>query len=229
MAASCPICEQRRGKRFCPGLPHSRWRGGAETICALCCGEQREVAIDCPSDCPFLVAAHRYEATRAAAKRRSRGAAPAEIPFPRVALDEDFLEEKQHLIAGLSLFLVRYAGEHREVHDAELLAALDALARSYQTLDSGVYYEQPPANPAARELFTAARSYLEQFGQEQQQRVGMSLRPGEVLRALVFLLRLGQLEGSRRPLSRRFLGFLRAQLPAEAASAREPRLIVPGS
>lgn len=151
------------------------------------------------------------------------------MPFPQVAIDQDFLEEKQHLIAGLSLFLVRYAGEHREVRDGELLAALEALARSYQTLDSGVYYEQPPENPGARSLYAAAQSYLTQFGQEQQQRVGTSLRPAEMLRALVFLLRLGQLEGNGRPLSRRYLGFLRAQLPADATSPREPRLIVPGS
>ena len=40
---SCPICEKRPAKRFCPAK--------GEKICAICCGEGREVTIDCPMDC----------------------------------------------------------------------------------------------------------------------------------------------------------------------------------
>ena len=43
---SCAICEIRKEKRFCPAV-HGR-------ICPQCCGEQREVTLDCPSDCPYL-------------------------------------------------------------------------------------------------------------------------------------------------------------------------------
>src|ERR1700690_4136512 len=43
---SCAICEERKEKRFCPAV-HGR-------ICPQCCGEQREVTLDCPSDCPYL-------------------------------------------------------------------------------------------------------------------------------------------------------------------------------
>jgi len=50
---SCPICEKRKSARFCPAK--------GEKICAVCCGTEREVTIDCPSDCSYLVAAHRYE------------------------------------------------------------------------------------------------------------------------------------------------------------------------
>lgn len=223
MASQCPICAKRRGKRHCPGLARSRWRGDVQTICAQCCGEQREVAIDCPADCPYLVAAHRYEAERPAAP-------PAELAFPQVALDRDFLDEHQHLIAALGLFFCRFAADQKDVCDADLLAALDALVRGYQTLESGLYYEQPPEAPAARALYAAARDFLEQYSQQHQQERGASLRPGEVLRALVFLRRLGQRESNGRPLTRTFLSFLRAQLPAEAQatpSAGSP-LIVPG-
>ncbi|MFQ5818139.1 MAG: hypothetical protein ACE5H2_09340, partial [Terriglobia bacterium] len=69
MAKSCPICQTRRAKRFCPGLSTSRWAGPAtgeagtgESICAPCCGAEREVTIDCPSTCSYLIAARRYEA-----------------------------------------------------------------------------------------------------------------------------------------------------------------------
>ena len=57
----------------------------------------------------------------------------------------------------------------------------------------------------------------------------LELRPGEVLRAVVFLRRLGDLEGNGRPRSRRFLGFLRGQLPTEATAPSTPRLIIPGA
>ena len=220
---SCPICAKRRGKRHCPGLARSRWAAKTETICAQCCGEQREATIDCPLDCPYLLAAHRYEAERPTA-------APAELAFPQVALDRDFLDEQQRFIAALALFFCRFAAEQKDVRDADLLAALDSLARGYQTLESGLYYEQPPDAVAARALYAAARDFLEQYSRQHQQERGSSLRPGEVLRALVFLRRLGQRESNGRPLTRIFLNFLRAQLPAEAQTTPSsgPPLIVPG-
>ena len=134
MPTTCPICERRPAKRGCPGLSRSRWAGKPETICAPCCGVEREVSIDCPADCLYLIAAHRYEA-----ERRTR---PNQLAFPNVVISQDDVEEKQHLIASLSLVLVRFAREHAEVCDPDVLAALDALAQSYQTLDSGLYYEQ---------------------------------------------------------------------------------------
>lgn len=232
MPTSCPICERRRSKRFCPGLSRSRWAAKTETICAPCCGEQREATIDCPADCPYLVAAHRYEAgsQRRSSRFRSGQARPTakELAFPDVVITEDFLEEKQLLLGGVSLFVVRFAREHPEVRDPELLGALDALARGYLTLESGLYYEQPPDGVAAKALYAALQGYLNQYAQEQQQRAGTSPRPGEVLRALVFLRRLGQGEANGRPLSRRYLEFLRAQFPSEAAAPSDSRLIIPG-
>jgi hypothetical protein len=223
VSQTCPVCAKRRGKRRCPGLARSRWAGKSETICAPCCGEQREQTIDCPLDCPYLLAAHRYEAERPTAP-------PAELAFPGVTLDPDFLDEHQQFIAALALFFCRFAADEKDVRDADLLAALDALARGYQTLESGLYYEQPPDGGTARALYAAVRGFLEQYSQQQQQERGASLRPGEVLRALVFLRRLGQRESNGRPLARRFLNFLRAQLPAEALAApsSSPPLIVPG-
>src|SRR6202162_474372 len=49
----CPICNKWRAERYCPAK--------GEKICAIDCGTEREVTIDCPSDCTYLVAAHRWE------------------------------------------------------------------------------------------------------------------------------------------------------------------------
>ncbi|MGH9779748.1 MAG: hypothetical protein ACRD5I_15195 [Candidatus Acidiferrales bacterium] len=228
MAATCPICEKRRAKRLCPGLPRSRWSASsAQSICAQCCGEQREVAIECPADCSYLIAAHRYEAER---PREGQPKKPEDMPFHKVVVERRFLEEQQPLLVGLSLFLVRLAREQADARDPEVLSALDALAQSFQTLESGLYYEQAAATPAAQRVAAAVRQWLEQFSQEQQQKLGASLRPGDALRALVFLRRLGQIEANGRPLSRRFIEFMRGQLPAGAVEPAEaPRLIVPGA
>src|ERR1700739_4097189 len=55
---SWPICEIRKEKRFCPAV-HGR-------ICAQWCGEQREVTLDCPSDCVYLQQAREHEKPGAA-------------------------------------------------------------------------------------------------------------------------------------------------------------------
>lgn len=231
---SCPICKKRRPRRVCPGLEASRWGGSrAREICSQCCGEQREAGIDCPADCTYLVAGHRYETEQ----RQRMKQAPREIAFPKVSISQDFLYRQQVLITALSLFVVRLAQEHGELRDPDVAEALDALAAGYQTLDAGVYYEQPPASVPGKKVYEALRAHLEEFSKESQQRTGASVRPGDVLRALVFLRRIAQLEANGRPKSRRYLNFLRAQLPAEALETQESRkkaatdspLIVPGS
>jgi hypothetical protein len=49
------------------------------------------------------------------------------------------------------------------------------------------------------------------------------------MRALVFLRRWGLVEGNGRPLSRRFLEFLRAQFPPESRAPEPPRIVIPGA
>jgi len=137
----------------------------------------------------------------------------AEPAQPRVSISQEFLEGKAPLVAGLSVALVQSARPEGSgaggARDSDAVAALEALAQNYQTLDSGLYYEQTPTCSAAQALLAALKSFLEQLSQAQQQRQGTSLRPGDVLRAAVFLLRLAQLETNGRPLSQRFLEFLR--------------------
>jgi len=69
---SCAICEIRKEKRFCPAV-HGR-------ICPQCCGEQREVTLDCPSECPYLQQAREHE------KPRSTGDMDAAALFLQVEL-----------------------------------------------------------------------------------------------------------------------------------------------
>ena len=57
----CPLCRQRSARRQCPAL--------GRAICAVCCGSKRQVEINCPPDCGYLVAA---QAPPAASVRRQQ-------------------------------------------------------------------------------------------------------------------------------------------------------------
>src|SRR5579863_7934859 len=92
---SCAICEKRKEKRFCPAV-HGR-------ICAQCCGEQREVTLDCPSDCPYLLQAREHEKPRPAEQF------DAAALFLQVEVSEQFTYEREHLLMGLSYALVKAA------------------------------------------------------------------------------------------------------------------------
>src|SRR5437016_7626115 len=124
---SCAICEIRKEKRFCLAV-HGR-------ICPQCCGEQREVTLDCPSDCPYLQQAREHEKPRSTTDQD-----PAAL-FLQVELGDQFLYEHEHLIMGLTYALAKSAYKDRALHDRDLIAALTALARGYERLvNSGLHY-----------------------------------------------------------------------------------------
>src|SRR3954453_197459 len=78
---ACAICETRRPRRFCPGV-----RGD---ICALCCGAEREVTVNCPLECEYLREARRHE--------RPGDLDPSTPPNQDIRLTERFVEEHELL------------------------------------------------------------------------------------------------------------------------------------
>src|SRR5216684_3508799 len=145
---SCAICEIRKEKRFCPAV-HGR-------ICPQCCGEQREVTLDCPSDCPYLQQAREHE------KPRPADQFDAASLFLQVEISEQFTYEREHLLMGLSY----------------------ALAKAAQA-DYGLHYEQPLASSAQHAVAVQVEEMLKQFREVEQKQLGYStLRDADVLRAL---------------------------------------------
>jgi hypothetical protein len=217
---SCAICEIRREKRFCPAL-HGR-------ICAQCCGEQREVTLDCPSGCPYLQQAREHE------KPRSMGQFDPASLFLKVEIPDQFLYQREPLLMGLSFALAKGARSDPTMHDRDLIAALSALCTNYERLvSSGLHYEQPLTNIAEQTIASEVESMLQQYRELEQKHAGYSsLRDSDVLRALVFLLRMAYGRSSGRPKSRAFMDFLAAQFPeresAWVASAETgSRIIMP--
>lgn len=217
---SCAICDVRKEKRFCPAV-HGR-------ICPQCCGEQREVTLDCPSDCPYLQQAREHE------KPRDVGELDRAALFPEIEMGEQFIYEHEHLILGLSFALAKSARANRALVDRDLIAALSSLAKSYQTLvNSSLIYEQPTANVAHQAIAAEVETMVKEYREAEHKHIGHTrLRDSELLKALVFLLRMGLGRTSGRPKSRAFVDFLFAQFPEKQTTLASPdeaasRIIVP--
>ena len=212
---SCPICEKRKPKRFCPAK--------GEKICAPCCGTEREVSIDCPGDCPYLVAARRYE------EEHRKPVPPEEVPYPDAEFPADLIHERRAVVSGLAYHTLKAAVENPGLADADALAALGALAETYRTLGTGIYYEKPPDATLPRALYGELAHFLDEMKKQEAERVGFAtLKDTEAFHLLVFLLRVGRHRTNGRPRSRAYLDFLRAQFPRSAELEKEaPRIITP--
>jgi hypothetical protein len=213
--AICPICEKRRAERYCPAK--------GEKICAVDCGTEREVSIDCPTECSYLQTAHRWE------RDLAKPLAESEVPFPDVSLPEELPQTGQPVLSGFVLTTLVYARDHRSLNDADAFAAMHALADTFRTLVSGIYYEKPPEYPVAAGLYAALAKFIEDEKKRAAERPEFPSPTDEQLfHLLVLFLRLCRLRSNGRPRTRSFIEFLRVQFPLEAAPAREEsRIIVP--
>jgi hypothetical protein len=211
---SCPICEKRKAARFCPAK--------GEKICAVCCGTEREVTIDCPSDCSYLVAAHRYE-------DEHRRSLPADTPLLDEKIPQDILHTHQQLMAALAFSIAKFCAVQPAAVDADVLAAIQALAQTYKTLSTGIIYEKPPDAPLPRELYAALIAFISEVKRQQAERAGSAaVKEMDLFYLWVFLYRMGLLRTNGRPRSRRFIEFLRSQFPqAPELKREESRIIVP--
>jgi hypothetical protein len=214
---SCALCQQRKEKRFCPAV-HDR-------ICPICCGTEREVTLDCPSDCPYLQQARKHE-NAAHMEELERAAL-----MPQVEVPETFLYEREALLGGISFAIAQVARRDRGVFDRDAIQALAAMAKTYQTqVSSGLIYEQPTQNPLQQAVAAEISKMLQEFRTTEEQNRGYStLKDSEVLKALVFTLRLALGKTSGRPKSKAFLDFLFANFPEKpvVGAAEGSRIIVP--
>jgi hypothetical protein len=204
---SCEICHNRKEKRFCPAV-HGR-------ICPQCCGEQREVTLDCPEDCAYLLQA------RAREKDRTPEQLAGEELFPNIELGERFYYEREPLIGGLLYELTRLGGLHHDWNDRDVIGALTALARSFERLaGSGIIYNESTTNLIHQAVAEELQKKVGEYRQLEQQKLGYStLKDSEVLKAFVFLVRTALVRTSGRPRSRAFLWYLAEQFPGAKQKA----------
>lgn len=197
-------------------------------ICPQCCGENREITLDCPTDCVYLQQARQHE------RPRSLQDLDEAALFPQIEIGEQFIYEHEHLLLGLNYALVKSARSDRALVDADLIAALTAVAKTYDTLvSSGIHYEAPIAGMAQQAVAAEIQNMIKEYRDAEQKHAGYSrLRDSEVLRGLVFLVRVAYRRTSGRPKSRAFLDFLFAQFPEKqgaiaSVTEAQGRIITP--
>ena len=115
-------------------------------ICTTCCGTEREVTVDCPWDCAYLQEARKHE--------RSAPVNPDGFPNQDIRVSEEFLRDHEPLLVATARGLMQAAFDTTGAVDLDVREALDALIRTYRTLQSGVYYETRPDNPLANTALT---------------------------------------------------------------------------
>ena len=209
---ACPICEKRKAKRFCPA------RG--ENICSVCCGTEREVTIDCPSDCPHLVASREYDFERF-------GNDWSKAPFSETRIPTSFVTYQTKLILSLSYQVCAFARDHRELVDSDVSAALIALAEAYRTLSRGIYYEKPPDYVLQRGLYEAVKTGIADYKKaESRDQALSSTRDAEIRDALIFLAQIGTLHMNGRPKGRAYLDFLRTQFSPQEFSQPKSNIVL---
>jgi hypothetical protein len=188
-------------------------------ICPQCCGEQREITVDCPSDCEHLRQARLRETVPPVNE--------ADVPNRDVHLSEQFIHQHEPVVFALALALRRAMEETRAV-DFDGREALAALIRTYRTLESGLIYETQPTNPYAAGILDRLKAAVERLRKGLESEAGMPvLRDADVLGVLVFLERLELQHNNGRRRGRAFLDFLRVYLPEpEPVAAPQPSLIL---
>lgn len=212
----CPICQKRPPKRFCPAL--------GEKICPICCGKEREVTLDCPLDCSYLISAHRYET------EHRPPISPDEFPYREIEFPVDYIYEHWPVITALAGAVLQFQLQYMDLNDRSAYSAIESLTETYRTLGTGILYEKPPVEPIAHALYTQLAESVQNLRREVEHAgLASALKDADIFRLLIFLLRICKQQTNSRPRSRAFLEFLRTRfpLPAAVAPKETSRIIMP--
>jgi len=131
----------------------------------------------------------------------------------------DFLRKNMDLIIAVQ-HAVLTAAVRRNASDSDAKEALTGLVRTYQTLESGLYYESRPANPIAGAIFDAVQEHVAEVRKLEDERGMHKTTDGQVRSILLFLQQMEYAYSNDRKRSRGFLDWLRTAV-AEIAEMRQ--------
>jgi hypothetical protein len=175
-------------------------------ICAQCCGEEREVTLDCPYECEHLQESRRFE--------KPPTVDPESLPYADVEVTESFLNANAPLADATARMLFLAAADVPGVMDSDVRESLDAAIRTLRTSSSGLIYESRPANPLAAAVQAGFQRHLNELREQVARRSGVhSIRDGDILKLLVFWLRMERYYNNGRPRCRAFLDSLHRTIP----------------
>jgi hypothetical protein len=200
----CKICEVRKPRRYCPGV--------RADICAPCCGNEREVTVDCPLDCEYLREGRLHE------KRPDIN--PADFPNQDIRVTEKFLREQEPLLIFIGSKLLEAALETPGAVDGDVRDAMESLIRTYRTLETGLYYETRPTSPVAGNVHARLQEAIQELRKKLSEQGTAAVRDADVLGIVVFLERLQMQNNNGRKRGRAFIDYLRTHFPEVEKSAK---------
>lgn len=145
----CVICNQRKGKRFCPAKNAH--------ICAQCCGEKRVVEIACPVDCQYLKTGQEFQSI----KKYIAMVSQEENPTRR----QKFFSAMSRwgsLLSTIEKCVVEFGSTLSTLRDRDVLAAVKLVKKTYETERKGLIFEHSSSDPIAQSLSRDLRERLEE-------------------------------------------------------------------
>jgi hypothetical protein len=131
------------------------------------------------------------------------------MPDKGVLVEEDFIRQYEWVLMLMGSAIVDGYREFPAATDYDAREALDALVKTWQTLESGLVYETRPTNPYAAAMCDSVRARVAEIQTrlEENGEAGY-LRDSAILKLLIFLRRLEYLDNNGRKRSRAFLDML---------------------
>ena len=190
-------------------------------ICPVCCGSEREVTIDCPSDCTYLIASREHYDER-------RAIDWDKIPFAGRKIPRSALLAHEKLFLELSYAICDYARENPALVDPDVITAMQALAETYETLTKGILYENPPDHLMQRELYGKLKQAVEEYKSRAGQGLAAvtNVRDPEIRDALIVLTQTSAARSNGRPKGRALIDMMRSQFKPGTFSRTASNLIV---
>jgi len=147
--------------------------------------------------------------------------------FAHVPVEEDLLDAHPVLLQALAESIMQSALANSSLRDRDLIEALTALVRSFETrAHSGLHYEPTCPSLAQQAVIEELREVIADYDEEGREMGEPHLRDHDALTALVFVLRLALDRSSGRPLSRGFLDFLHTEFKKDGSNT-QTRLVLP--
>ena len=125
---------------------------------------------------------------------------------------------------GLYFALAKNARGNLQVKDTDLIEALSALAKRYETLvNSGLHYEAPISGLVQQAIVSEIQNMVKEYRETELKHLGYNrLRDADVLRALVFMVRMGHSRTNGKPKSRAFADAVVSPFPEKASPLASP-------
>jgi hypothetical protein len=157
---------------------------------------------------------------------KTRETTEREMVHPDVRVTEEFLRDTEPLLIFLGATLLEASLGTPGIVDSDVRSALDALIRTYRTLQSGLYYETRPDNLLAAGIVQKTQEAIEKLRKELSEKGSRPIRDAEILGMLVFLDRVATHQDNGRPRGRAFIDYLRGIFPMKSSGPADAPLLI---